>query len=137
MCGIVGAIAYYALVQLSEGLLRDESLPIAPVVWMPNLVLIVVATVLIFRAGRHASESDRSSGKGEAGLLERLGIKRKGLHMKRWALSRYVSAQFIRMVVLCIGGLVGDTDDCLDTESLEFGKTGLRIGFSPGDDAGR
>ncbi|MFK7895559.1 MAG: LptF/LptG family permease [Myxococcota bacterium] len=104
--GIIGAIAYYALVQLSEGLLRDESLPIGPVVWMPNLVLIAVATVLIFRAGRHASESDRSSGKGETGLLERIGIKRKGLHMKRWALSRYVSAQFIRMVFLCIGGLV-------------------------------
>ena len=104
--GIIGAIAYYALVQLSEGLLRDESLPIGPVVWLPNIVLVAVATVLIFRAGRHASESDRSSGKGETGLLERLGIRRKGLHMKRWALSRYVSAQFIRMVFLCIGGLV-------------------------------
>ncbi len=104
--GLVGAIAYYALVQLSEGMIRTPGAPIGLLVWMPNVVLVVVSTVLIFRAGRHASESDRSSGRGGASLLARLGLVRDKLRMKRFALPRYVSAQFIKMVVLCIIGLV-------------------------------
>ena len=106
LMGLVGAIAYYALFQFAEGLLRSENAPIGPVVWIPNGVLVVVATVLIFRAGRHASESDRSRGRGERGLLQRAGLAARGLRMKRWALPRYVSAQFARMVALCVIGLV-------------------------------
>jgi hypothetical protein len=73
---------------------------------MPNAVLTVVAAFLILRAGTRASESDRSSGRSRSSLLERTGLARGGLRMKRWALPRYVSAQFIRMVVICIAGLV-------------------------------
>jgi LPS export ABC transporter permease LptG len=106
LMGLIGAIAYYALVQFSEGLLRSDDAPIGPVTWIPNLVLITVAGVLIFRAGRHASESDRSSGRGGRSLLARAGLERSGLRMKRWALPRYVSAQFVRMVAVCIVALV-------------------------------
>jgi LPS export ABC transporter permease LptG len=104
--GLIGAIAYYALVQLSEGMLRGEDAPVALIVWLPDIVLVAVASVLIFRAGRHASESDRSAGHGGRSLLERAGIARGGLRMKRYALPRYVSAQFVRMVILCVIGLV-------------------------------
>ncbi|MEZ4291063.1 MAG: LptF/LptG family permease [Myxococcota bacterium] len=104
--GIVGAIAYYALVQLSEGMLRSEKAWIGPVVWIPNLVLTVLATVLIFRAGRQPSDSDRSGGRGGRPLLERAGLVRTGLRMKRWALPRYVGSQFVRMVAICIFGLL-------------------------------
>ena len=104
--GLVGAIVYYALFQFAEGLLRSENAPVGPVVWIPNLVLIFVSTVLIFRAGRQASESDRSAGIDFSALLSRAGITRPALRMKRYALPRYVSAQFVRMVILCIVGLV-------------------------------
>ncbi len=104
--GIVGAIAYYALVQFSEGLLRSEDAPVVLVSWIPNLVLIAVAAGLIFRAGRRASESDRSSKSSGRRLLERTGLERSGLRIKRWALPRYVSVQFVRMVALCIVALV-------------------------------
>lgn len=104
--GLIGAIAYYALVQFSEGMLYDADTPVGPVVWLPNLVLVSVAVVLIFRAGRHASESDRSKGHSAASLFERSGLARKGLRMKTFALPRYVSGQFIRMVAMCIVGLV-------------------------------
>ena len=104
--GLVGAIAYYALVQLSEGMLREPGAPVGLVVWLPNLVLVSVATVLIFRAGRHTSESDRSSGRGGSSLLERAGLARDKLRMKRFALPRYVSSQFTRMVAMCIVGLL-------------------------------
>jgi LPS export ABC transporter permease LptG len=104
--GLIGAIAYYALVQFAEGMTRAESTPIGPAVWLPNIVLVVVAAVLIFRAGRHASESDRSSGHTKEGLLARTGLTPKGPRMKRFALPRYVSAQFTRMVVICLVGLV-------------------------------
>ena len=104
--GLVGAIAYYALVQLSEGLLRNEDAPIAPLVWLPNIVLVMVAAGLIYRAGNRASASDRSAGRGGPRLLERAGIVAKGPRMKRYALPRYVSSQFVRMVAICIVGLV-------------------------------
>ena len=104
--GILGAIAYYALVQLSEGILRDESIPVAPVAWLPDLVLTLVAGVLILNAGRRLAASDRGRGRGGISLRERLGLARKGLRMKRWALPRYVSGQFTRMVVVCLFGLL-------------------------------
>ena len=103
--GIGGAIAYYALVQLSEGMVQSENAPIALVVWMPNLVLTTVAGVLILRAGRQAAESDRGGGRPGGALIARARRMRTGLRMKRAALPRYVSAQFIRMVVACIAGL--------------------------------
>lgn len=103
--GIIGAIAYYALVQLSEGMLRSENAPVGPVVWLPNIVLTIVAVILIFRAGRQPSESDRGGSHTASALLERVRLARSGVRMKRAALPRYVSAQFVRMVVLCIIGL--------------------------------
>lgn len=105
LMGIGGAIAYYALVQLSEGMLRSENAPVGPVVWLPNIVLTIVAVVLIYRAGRVPSESDRGGSHTANALLERVKRARSGVRMKRAALPRYVSAQFIRMVVLCIAGL--------------------------------
>ncbi len=104
--GLVGAVSYYALIQFSEGMLRNPTIPVAPVVWLPNLVLVSVAGVLILRAGRSASKSDRSAGRSATSLFERTGLARPGLRMKRYALPRYVSGQFIRMVAACIVGLV-------------------------------
>lgn len=104
--GLVGTIAYYALVQFSEGMLRNEQVPVAPLVWLPDAVLATIAALLILRAGRHASESDRSSGRDRRRLLVRLHLAEAGLRMKRWALPRYVSAQFIRMVGISIVALV-------------------------------
>lgn len=103
--GLAGAIAYYALFQFAEGLLRSPTAPIGLVSWIPNLALLVVAAGLILRAGARASASDRSAGRGR-GVLARAGVVRSGLRMKRWALPRYVSAQFARMVAICAVGLV-------------------------------
>jgi len=104
--GLAGAITYYALFQFAEGMLRNENAPVGLVVWIPNTVLIVVAGVLLYRAGRHASESDRSKGSPSGGVLARAGLVRDALRMKRYALPRYVSAQFVRMVAASIVGLV-------------------------------
>ncbi len=104
--GLIGAIVYYALVQFSESMLYNPKIPVGPVVWFPNFVLVSVAAGLIFRAGRTASASDRSHGRGASNLLERAGLARKKLRMKRFALPRYVSSQFIRTVAVCIVGLV-------------------------------
>jgi len=103
--GIIGAIIYYALVQLSEGMLRGEDAAVGPIVWLPNIVLTIVALVLIFRAGQQPSKSDRAARSTASALLEKARPTRSGARMKRAALPRYVSAQFVRMVVLCIVGL--------------------------------
>ena len=130
--GLVGAIAYYALVQLSEGILRDESAPIELAVWLPNLVLLTIASVLILMAGRTPSSSDRGSGRNRESLLERTGLVASGPRMKRWALPRYVSSQFIRMVFACVFGLVLayfiiDVFDNLKWFN-QYGATGAEIG---------
>jgi len=105
LMGVIGAITYYALVQLSEGMLRSENAPVGPVVWLPNIILTTVAVVLIYRAGRLPSDSDRGGSRSASALLEKIRFSRSGLRMKRAALPRYISAQFIRMAVLCIIGL--------------------------------
>jgi lipopolysaccharide export LptBFGC system permease protein LptF len=104
--GIAGAIAYYALFQLSEGLLRGERTPVALAIWLPNLVLTAVAGFRLLTAGRHTSDGDRGSDKGGRAFLERFGVRRTGIRVKRWALPRYVAGQFLRMVAICIAGLV-------------------------------
>ncbi len=104
--GIAAAIAYYALVQLAEGLLRGDRTPVALALWLPNLVMTTVAGVLIVAAGRRTSDGDRGAGKGSRTLLERFGVVRTGIRVKRFALPRYVAGQFLRMVVICAAGLV-------------------------------
>lgn len=104
--GIGAAIAYYALFQLSEGLLRSEQTPVALAIWMPNLVLGGVALVLLALAGRRTTDGWRGSGRGERGLLERLGFRREGIRVKRFALPRYVAGQFLQMVAASVAGLV-------------------------------
>lgn len=130
--GILGAMTYYALIQLSEGMLRSESLPIGPVVWLPNFALVVVALALIMRAGRHAPESDRSPLNPASLLIERVRGPRTGLRMKRAALPRYVGSQFIRMVFFCVAGLtfayfIIDVFDNLKWFN-RYGATGPEIG---------
>jgi lipopolysaccharide export system permease protein len=132
LMGIIGAISYYALVQLSEGMLRSENAPIGAVVWLPNIVLTVVAVVLILRAGRQPSESDRGGSDTANALLRRIRSARSGVRMKRAALPRYVSNQFIRMVIFCIVGLtfaylIIDVFDNLKWFN-RYGATGAEIG---------
>jgi len=103
--GVLGVTAYYALVQLSEGMLRSENALIGPVVWLPNIVLTIVAVTLIFRAGRQPAESNRGGSRTASALFEKARLSRTGVRMKRAALPRYVGAQFIKMVALCIVGL--------------------------------
>lgn len=104
--GIAGAIAYYALVQLSEGLLRSDRMPVALAIWIPDLVLATTAGFLIFAAGRRTTDGYRGAGRGSQTLLERFGIVRTGIRVKRFALPRYVAGQFLRMVAICAAALV-------------------------------
>ncbi|MFO0691057.1 MAG: LptF/LptG family permease [Myxococcota bacterium] len=104
--GIGGAIAYYALVQLAEGLLRGERTPVALAIWLPNLVLGGVASFLVLKAGRRTEDGYRGTGRGSRSLLERLGLARKGIRVKRFALPRYVAGQFLQMALACVAGLV-------------------------------
>ena len=106
LMGIAGAIAYYALMQLAEGLLRGDSTPVALAIWLPNFVMTSVAAILILMAGRNVSASDRSSGQGSRTLLERFGVVHKGIRVKRFALPRYVAGQFLGMAAVCVAGLV-------------------------------
>lgn len=102
--GLGGVIAYYALVQISEGLLRGEVDLIGPIVWLPNAIIGLAAISLLLLSERSWVASDRESDP-QAWWRRRTG--RRGLEprMRRWALPRYVGAQFAGTVLLCVCGL--------------------------------
>ncbi|MBK7949934.1 MAG: LptF/LptG family permease [Deltaproteobacteria bacterium] len=65
-----------------------------------------VAGFLVLKAGRRTEDGYRGVGRGGRSLLERFGIVRKGIRVKRFALPRYVASQFVQMALACVAGLV-------------------------------
>jgi lipopolysaccharide export system permease protein len=100
LLGLVVTIAYYALVQLADGLGRDERVPLA-VLWLPNAVLLGLALTLI-------AWFAKSHGKEWSGLRSGRDVerRRRRLRVRRRVLDRYVLRSFAGLVVLSLGGLV-------------------------------
>ena len=100
LLGLVVTIAYYALVQLADGLSRDDRLPFA-VLWLPNAVLLLLALALI-------AWFARSHGKEWSGLRSGRDSdrRRRPLRVRRRVLDRYVLRSFVGLVLLSLGGLV-------------------------------
>lgn len=96
--GLFGVASYYALNQLSEGLLRDKEASIGIALWMPNTIVLIVAAVLLWRSGKDAPDPSPLS------VIWR-NRARARVHSKRWALPRYVGLQFLGLSLLCVLGL--------------------------------
>ena len=103
--GVITTVAYYALLQLGDGLVQGGVAGVVLGAWLPNLVLAVVAAVLLVRALR-----ERSLGK----TFERphLRLRRSAeteserrMRTRSLALPRYVARRFAQLALLAFAVL--------------------------------
>ncbi|MBW2315321.1 MAG: LptF/LptG family permease [Deltaproteobacteria bacterium] len=100
MLGLVLTLAYYGLVQLGTGLLRNPDIPVPLAVWLPNLLFASIGTVALLRS------TDRTPGRGIAWRPVRLsGPSLPSVAFGRFLLARYVATIFVQMVLVCLGAL--------------------------------
>jgi len=100
--GLLCTLAYYGLVQLSEGLVQAGSIGSALGAWLPNLILAALAAALLARALRERAlrpPSDRGFARrlrrSDAGPEAARHDREPRLH--RHALARYVAARFVQL----------------------------------------
>ena len=101
LLGILATVVYYGLAQLGDSLVYDASVSPALGVWLPNLVLAVVAGFMVARMTRMTSfgrHSDRPSSR-ESREARAAGPARVRMH--RRPLERYVATRFLQMAGLC------------------------------------
>jgi LPS export ABC transporter permease LptG len=96
--GMLVTIAYYALLQVGEGLAESGQLPVAAGVWLPNLVLTALGAILLVRSSRagalgHAFDRPQRS----ARALRRERARAAAMATRRFALPRYVASRFIQL----------------------------------------
>jgi LPS export ABC transporter permease LptG/LPS export ABC transporter permease LptF len=110
--GLLCTLAYYGLVQLSEGLVQGGTLGPGLGAWLPNLILAALALVLLVRALRERAlgrpfERPLSSRlrrrAAQAGRRARAADREPRLH--RHALPRYVAGRFLQLSVLTFSAL--------------------------------
>jgi len=96
--GLGVTVAYYGLVQLGNGLLRVDGIPVAVAVWLPNVVGAVAAAVLLARLRSGATSAQRGAA----------GVRRAASLARSWPrpLERYVLATFARLSLLSFGALL-------------------------------
>ena len=106
--GLLCTLAYYGLIQLSEGLVQGGTLGPAAAAWLPNAILAVLAVALFARAlGDRRLPAER----GLAGRLESPAAARAAaLHereprLHRFALARYVAGRFLQLAGLTFSAL--------------------------------
>ncbi len=101
LLGVAVTIAYYGLVQLADGLTRDDRLLHGVVVWLPNAVLLALALGLIAWCSRGLGREWRGGRRDRAA-----GRRAKRLRLRRRVLDRYVLRSFAGLVLLSLSGLV-------------------------------
>jgi len=97
--GVAVGVAWFALLELGNGLLYVEALPVAVAVWLPTGVGLLVTAVLAWRLGRRTPGA-RSARRAGARLAR--GTPR--LH--RLVLLRYVLGLFLRTALLAFAALL-------------------------------
>jgi LPS export ABC transporter permease LptG len=106
--GLGITIAYYGLVQAAEGVSQRAPELTDTAVWIPNLALLILATLLYRRLANPWATARKSTEPGFLRLVRSIGSRRqaRGLRAKRWALPRYVATRFIQLSLLCFAALV-------------------------------
>ncbi len=128
--GVAVIVFYYGLVQAGNGLIQAQVLIAEWGVWLPNLLLLVVALLLALRLSRMSAfgrHSDRPLSFGlrfsplYRGLQHRLGswlrrtrkvdpaesrASRGSIYGHRWSLQRYIAGRFLQMLLMCFSVLL-------------------------------
>jgi len=102
--GIVALVAYYGLLQLGYGLARSENFPVWLAIWLPNLVLSLVALILIATLyRRRAGSSGRRGTPRQARFRPPHSAKSR---ICSFVLERYLLRTFGKLLLLCFAGLL-------------------------------
>jgi len=106
--GILATLAYYALVQLGDGLIQEQVTGVALGVWLPDLTIGALALLLVLRLLRKAS----CAGGFEHGQRRRFRF-RSGRRTaaterppRRWPLQRYIAGSFATTALVGLGALL-------------------------------
>lgn len=121
--GLLVTLLYYGLMQLGDGLSQTEMLSVSGGVWLPNLVVLVLAVALLTRARwwpkwTSMRRRHRSTVPLETRRQPRLPASRQWF-AQRWILWRYVGRQYavlwpLSFAVLFVGYLLVDILERLD-----------------------
>lgn len=107
--GLLCTLAYYGLLQLSEGLVQGGTVGPVLAAWLPNLILAALALALLLRARR-----ERALGHPfDRNLARRLRRRAAGAvvdadrepRLHRHALPRYVASRFVQVGALTFSAL--------------------------------
>ena len=101
--GLLVTVVYYGLMQLGDGLLQARVVPPLLGVWLPNLVIVAVASVLIWRIRKWAIWSRRTREQTE--IETTLSTDTYRPRSRRFVLQRYVTSQYLTMLLLAFGML--------------------------------
>jgi lipopolysaccharide export system permease protein len=104
MLAIAATVVYYGLLQLGNGLARADAFPVPLAVWLPNLVLGILAVILLAtvyaRRGGSLHFAARESG-------VRGGEQRRRSHrIRSFVLDRYLLKTFGELLLLCFAVLL-------------------------------
>jgi lipopolysaccharide export system permease protein len=97
--GVVGlavTVAYYGLLQASNGLLEFEDVPVAAAAWLPNVAALLGGAVLTIR--RFVLLREQRPATRAAGVSDVASLRARG--NTRWALTRYIARRYLGMALL-------------------------------------
>jgi lipopolysaccharide export system permease protein len=110
--GLLCTLAYYGLVQLSEGLVQGGTLGPRVAAWLPNAILAALALVLLVRALRERALGHPFDRNLARRLRRRVASPEAAAHppdreprLHRHALPRYVSGRFLQLSLLTFSAL--------------------------------
>ena len=114
--GILATLGYYGLVQMSSGLLQRYAFPPWIAAWLPNVIVVVAAGILLLRNARRGGwATDRPHSSGRKLRRETSSVLRThDLSLHRYVAGRYVSMALVCSTVIVVGYLLIDVMDRLE-----------------------
>jgi lipopolysaccharide export system permease protein len=101
--GIVLTLGYYALNQLGEGLIQGNTVPPVVGVWMPNVLLLLLAIVLLLRVVRTRALGQAFDRPQRGRRATRKVDAEIGVRSSRYPLPRYITGRFLQMLLIAFG----------------------------------
>ncbi|MGH7960347.1 MAG: LptF/LptG family permease, partial [Candidatus Binatia bacterium] len=110
--GLLATVVYYGLMQLGEGLVQAGVVGVGVGVWLPNLVMGVLAATLLWRA-QWGQMGNWKAGRRESSAEKKSRAKDRPSRLPRYILPRYVARSYLQMLsltftVLLVGYLLVD-----------------------------
>jgi len=119
LLGLVLTIVYYGLVQLGEGLIQSDQVMVVTGVWMPNLLLMLLAVVFLVRVLRgnvlgHSFDRPQLSKRKNSKMELRSDYRPRRYPLPRYIVSRFLQLALLTFAVLVVAYLLIDIMERLD-----------------------